>query len=825
MLRLAWRLFLRDWRSGELGMPFAALVLAVAIVSTLGLFVDRLQRTVDQRGATFMAGDLVLRSNRAVDPGWIVAARNGGLRTAGVLEFVTMVMHDEAMQLVSVKAVDAAYPLLGRIVVADADADADGGVVRELGHGPAAGEVWVDERLLPLLGIRIGDRVVVGEHELQVAALLVREPDASANLLALGPRLMMSQKDVAAAGVVQPGSRVQYSYLFAGDSRSLAAWRATIEPQLAAGQRFVSVEDGPVRVANALARTESFLLLGGSFGVVLAGVALAMAVRRYASRHAAHVAVLKTLGLVAPAIRRVYALNMIWLLLPATLLGWLLAWLLQTVAFVLLAGVFVDAAPAPGMRALWLGAGTGALGLLGLATPPLLAMSNASPAGVFRREATPRTSSAVVYVSALATLVVLLRWYSGDWNLTVGVLAALTGIVAVAGGVSFVLLQRARAPGTGARGILGLALAGLRRHAALNALQALVVAVALMLALVLLLVRSVLIDDWQRGLDPQAPNRFLFNIAPHQVGAVQAFLAERGVTTAGVYPMVPGRIIAVDGAPPELREGERFDLDRDLNLTWADGLPEDNALVAGAWWGSAARDEVSVESGMARALGLHLGSVLTLQIGPKRFDVEVSSIRALDWDSMRPNFFLMFPRHLLEREAAMWLTSFHVDHAHVGVPTALLRAFPTLTLLEVDALLAQVRAITTQLTQAISLVLALLVLAAGLVLMASVRAGLDARLREAAILRVLGASRRLVLGSLVIEFALLGAFAGTLAAAGAEFTVWVVQTRVLDLEFRMHPVAWLAGPLPGAALSALLGLLGCRSVVRTPPLVVLRAVD
>ncbi len=821
MLKLAWRLFRRDWRGGELGIPFAALVLAVAIVTTLGLFVDRLQRVVEQRGATFMAGDLVLRGSRAAEPRWIEEARTAGLRSASVLGFATMVMHGDAMQLATVKAVDDAYPLLGRITIADGI----GGTVREVTHGPARGEVWVDERLLPALGVAPGERVAVGEIELRVAALLLREPDAAASFVALGPRLMMHLGDVAAAGVVQPGSRVQYSYLLAGERQELAAWRAAVEPRLVPGQRFVSVADGPPRVANALARARSFLLLAGSLGVVLAGVALAMAVRRYAARHGAHVAVLKTLGLTAGAIRGIYTLNMLWLLLPGTLLGWLLAWLLQAVAFSLLGGVLAGDVPLPGARALWLGAGTGALGLLGLATPPLLALSATSPAGVLRRELAPRAAPGLLYACAAVTLVALLRWYSGDWLLTFAVLGALVGVAVVVGGASFVLLRRAQLPGVGVRGAVGLAFAGLRRHAALNALQTLVFACALMLALLLLVLRTALVDDWQRGLDPRAPNHFLLNIAPHQVAPVEAFLAERGIRTAGLYPMVPGRIVAVDGARPALGDRETLDVDRELNLTWSDTLPSDNELVAGTWWGSAARDEVSVESGIAQALGLGIGSVLTLQVGASRFDAEVSSIRELDWDSMRPNFFLMFPRHLLEREAAMWLTSFHADRGQREVPAALLRAYPTLTLLEVDALLAQVRGITAQLAQAISLVLALLVLAALLVMVASVRAGLDARLQEGAMLRVLGAPRRLVLGSLVIEFGLLGAFAGMLAAGGAEGAAWIVQTRLMELEFHAHALPWLVGPLLGAVLSALLGLMNCRRVVSTPPLGVLRAVD
>lgn len=818
MLRLALRLFWRDWRGGELGVLLAALVLAVGIVTTLGLFIDRLQRGVELRSATFVAGDLVLQSPRPVPAGWLDAAREEGLRQAELLRFQTMVFHGDAMQLAAVKAVGAQYPLLGRIGIGDAP----GAATVEVAHGPPAGEVWVDARLLPALGVAVGERIGLGATELRIGAILQKEPDGAGSLVAMGPRLMMNLADVAAAGVVQPGSRVQYAYLFAGERARIAAWRARVEPGLVPGQRFVTVEEGQPRVSRALERAESFLLLAGSLGVVLAGIALAMAARRYTERHADYVAILKTLGLGGGAIRRLYAANLVLLALAGIALGWLCAWALQAAVFAVLGDLVGMELPAAGARALWLGAGTGALSLLGLVTPPLLVMAGASPLGVLRRERVRAASPGAVYACGLGALALLLHWYSGDWRLSLLVLGCLVASAALVGSISYALLRRARLPGMQAQGMLRLAVASVQRHAALNALQTLVFALSLMLALVMLLVRGALIDDWQRELPPRTPNHFLMNVAPYQVGPLEAFLAERGIAHAGLYPMVPGRIVAVNGAPPRVVEGEELNLDREFNLTWSDTLPADNRISAGRWWGADAGDEVSAEAGVARALGITPGDRLTVQVGAERFEVTLTSVRELDWDRMRPNFFLMFPRHVLERQAGMWITSFYLEPDRKLVLNELLRAFPTVSVLEMDAILAQLRGITAQLALAVELVLALLVTAGALVMVASVQAGLDARFRESAILRALGAGRRLVLGSLVAEFALLGAFAGTLAAAGAETVAWVVQTRLMELPFRLHPPLWVAGPLAGALLAALLGVLTCRRVVDTPPAVVLR---
>jgi len=817
-MRLALRLFWRDWRGGELGVLLGAVVLAVAIVTTLGLFVDRLQRAVEVRGATFMAGDLVLRARREIEPGWLDAARAAGLREATVLQFASMVFAGEQMQLVSVKAVSAAYPLLGRVGIADA-VDAP---LQELAHGPARGEIWVDARLLPALGIDVGASVGLGEIELRVSGILRHEPDGAGSFMALGPRLMMNLADVAASRLIQPGSRLQYAYLFAGEAEQVSAWRERMEPQLQSGQRFMTVEEGQPRIARTLARAESFLLLAGSLGVVMAGVALAMATRRYTERHADYVAIMKTLGLGSAAVRRIYAGNLLLLALFGVLCGWALGWLLQSAAFALIGGILVLDVPPAGLDALWLGAGTGVVCLLGLAAPPLLRMSVASPLRVLRRDLAQEPWSAALYASGFLAFALLLLWYSRDWRLALLVLGCLLASALVVGGFSYWLLRRARLPGVRAQGALRLAIAALARHAMLNALQILVFTLSIMLLLIMLLVRTALLDDWQRELPERTPNHFLVNIAPYQLDALNAFFSTHAIETAGLYPMVPGRIVAVNDAPPQLSEGEEFNVDREFNLTWAEHMPADNVLAAGQWWGDQAADEVSVEAGFAEALQLQLGDVLTVQVGAERFNARVSSIRSLDWDSMRPNFFLMFPQHLLQRQAGTWLTSFYLEPERKPLLNQLLREHPTISVLEMDAILAQLRGITAQLALAIELVLMLLLLAGALVMVASVQAGLDTRFHESAILRALGAGRRLVLGALVLEFALLGLLAGFLATIGAEAAAWFVQTRLMEMDFRLHPQLWLSGPLLGALIAGSLGLATCRRVVDTPPVVVLR---
>ncbi len=818
-MRLAFRLFWRDWRSGELGVLLLAVVLAVAIVTTLGLFVDRMQGAVDSRSATFLAADLVLRTTRQVPQEWLELARAEGLREAQVLRFATMVFAGDEMKLASVTAVSSGYPLLGRVSIGDAA----GTPPREVAHGPRPGKIWVDARLLPALGLAIGDRLGLGATELELDAILHREPDGGGSLIALGPRVMMNIADIPASGVIQPGSRVQYSYLFAGEAAALAHWRAQIAPLITQGQKFISVKNGQPQVARSIKRARSFLLLAGSLGVVLAGLALAMATRRYTERHADYVAIMKTLGASAALIRALYAGNLLLLALAGILLGWALGWLVQVLAFMAVREILaIDLPGAGSLKSLWLGAGTGALCLLGLAVPPLLRMAGSSPLRVLRRDVPASGAGYGVYASGLLAFALLLYWYSGDLQLSLLVLGCLLLVSLAVGGLSYGLLRRARLPGVRAQSALRLAFAALQRHAALNALQVLVFSLCLMLLLIMVLVRTALLDEWQRELPPHTPNHFLVNIAPWQVDGLKTFLDDHALVHAGFYPMVPGRVLTINGEPARVVDGEELNIDREFNLTWSDALPEDNRLVAGKWWGSDGHDEVSAEKGVARALGLKLGDRVGIQIGADRVEATLSSIRELDWDSMRPNFFLMFPRHVLEQRASMWLTSFYLEPGRKVLLNELVREFPTVSVLEIDALLAQLRSITTQLSLAVEFVLSLLVVAGALVMIASVQAGLDGRFQESAILRALGAGRRLVLGSLVIEFALLGLFAGVLATVGAELAGWFVQTRIMNMDFRLHPLLWLSGPAGGVLVAAILGLLSCRRVVNTPPISVLR---
>jgi putative ABC transport system permease protein len=816
------RMLARDWRGGELGVLVIALVLAVGVVSGISAFTTRLQSALEQESHRFLAADAVVQSSRDMPAAWLNRAQEAGLVTATVLSFPSMVYAgEENMYLASVKAVSDRYPLRGDLLASDEPF----GAARRADVGPAPGTVWLDSRLFPLLDVGIGDSVAIGEAEFTVAAAARTEPDQSASFYGYGPRVLMHYNDIKATAVVQPGSRVEYRQLFAGDGSALDDFIVWLKPQLQDGQRFQDLQQGQPGISSALQRAESFLLLAGSLGVVLAAVAIALAARRFSERHNDYVAILKSLGATSRRISWLYGSSLFLLGLAATLLGCLLGWGIQDLFFRLF-GDQLPVQPGPsGIRPYAIGATTSLVSLLCFAWPSLRRLAAASPLRVLRRDMPEENRRNMGdYMLGLAAIALLMWWYSGDWKLTLAVLDGLAITVILGLGLAMTLLKGGRLVGMSAGSIWRLALAGLQRRGAANALQVVIFAMAIMLLLVLLLVRTSLIDEWRTQLPEDAPNHFMINIGPADVQGIDQALRQADIDSQPLFPMIRGRIMAVnDEELPATENKEESRRQRETNLTWSDTLPEGNVLSAGQWW-SPQSDEalVSVESEFAERLGIEVGDTLHFLVGAQPLSAQVSSLRELDWQSMRPNFFLIFPPRLLADYPATFMTSFHLDAEDKLFLNEFIRAFPTVTVIEMDVVINQVRTIIAQVSAAIELVLLVILAAGSLVLVAGVQASVDARMQESAILRALGASRGLILGGLFIEFAALGLFAGVLAVAGAELSVFALQAAVMDMQYSPSPWMWPLGIAIGMVLIACLGVYSCRKVVSSPPLVLLR---
>jgi putative ABC transport system permease protein len=827
ILRLAWR----DWRGGELGLLVIALMVAVGTVTAVSLFVDRLHQALLKESATFLAADRYIGSSAEIPDEFRQAALDLGLETADTLSFPSMVFTaDEKNSLVSVKAVGPGYPLRGVLKVTDVPFTKP----TETTDLPEPGEVWLDGRLFPSLGVELGDQVEVGYAALTISKVLTSEPDRGGSMYDLGPRLLMRLEDVPATQVVQPGSRLSYRLLLRGEDGPLDALRDQLELEEDPNFWWRGIKESSPTIGSALNRAESFLLLGGLLGVLLAGVAVALSAHRYARRHYDHVGVLKTLGATPNQILYSYVGLLFAVGGIAVVFGLLVGSGLHMGIVLLLQSLIPVELPMPSARPFLLGAVTGLICAIAFALPPLLHLKNISPMRVIRRDVGAAPPSQIAsYGAAVAGSLGLLIWYSGSIQLTAWTLLGTLGALLLFGALATLLLRGGRVVGMQAGSGLRLALAGLQRRRKENTAQILIFGLAIMLLLILLLLRTALLDEWRNQVPENAPNHFALNIAPHDVEEIGTLLAENSREQGGLFPMIRGRITAVNGIAAkaweaehrsEMEDGPRLSSGR--NLTWAADMPEDNTLVAGDWWSAEdTRPMVSLEDDYAYDLGLSIGDVLSFDIGGEALEVEVVNLRRLNWESMRPNFFIIFSPGALENFPATWMTSFYLERENKQFLNELLSRFPTITVIEVDAIIAQVQSIIARVTQAVELVLGLVLASGCLVLIASIHASRDARMSEHALIRTLGGTRKLIASSLIAEFAALGLFAGVVAVVGAEVTVLILQTQVFELKAAVHPWLWIAGPLIGAFLILLVGILGTRQLISAPPIAVLRGLN
>lgn len=812
---LGLKLLGRDWRGGELALIATALILAVTSVTAIAHFTDRLARAMHIQSQAFLAAERVLSSSQPVDPAWLAEADAKNLRRAEVYEFASMLAAGEQFQFAQVKAVSDGYPLLGHLEIR-ADFEAPQQVVR---RGPPPGEVWLEPRLLPLMDLQIGDSLQLGDAQFTVGALLDYEPDRGGNLFAMGARVMMHSSDLPATNILQPGSRVSYRYLFAGDA--LEDYFAWLEPRLTEHQRVRDLSDGQPGVAAALERAESFLYLAGSLAVLLASVAVGLAARRYSLRHTAYVAVMKSLGAGRSRILQIYLVQMLALALIATALGLAIGSLIQAQAVYLLAEFFPVAPPASGWSPLAVGAATGFACTFGFALPPMLRLAHTDPMQTLRHDwSNPdRREWAGLVLGPLAMLS-LIWWLSGSLAITLALFAGLALLIAGSALVNQ-LLVRGRLSALG--GAWRIALGSLQRRAPFNTLLIAAFGTGLLAMLALVFARTALIEEWQMQLPEDAPNHFLVNIAPAELPRLQALIRERQLTGSDFYPMVRGRLTAINGEPTSELPQQDNALRRELNLSWTDTLPADNRIVAGQWWDeNAAQEGVSVEVELAARLELKLGDRLRFSIGGLETEAPVTSLRSLDWNSMRPNFYMLFAPGSLEDFPATYITSFYLPPERKLFVNELVRTYPSVSVIELDKIIQRIRDTIAQVSIAIESVMALMLVAGVLVLVAGVRASIYERLQEAAVIRTLGGRRKLLLQSLMLEFGLLGAGAGLLAAAGAEAVLAVLSQKVFNLPFNLHPTLWLLGPLAGGLLVGAAGTLACLRSVSQPPLKVLR---
>ncbi|MEW5881038.1 MAG: FtsX-like permease family protein [Pseudomonadota bacterium] len=818
----------RDWRAGELRLLAAALVVAVAAVTSVGFFVDRIRLGLERDATQLLGADLVLGSDQPIDDAVRQRAQADGLAIAETVTFPSMAISEanaENNALVAVKAVSRGYPLRGALRVQDRLGAPDA-VTREV---PAPGTVWVDPQALDALRIAPGEALRLGDKRFVVAKLIAVEPDRGAQFINFAPRVLLNLADLPATHLIQPGSRVSYRLLVAGEPPAVRAFAAWLGENLGRGQRIESLEGGRPEMQRTLERAQRFLGLVALLAAMIAAVAVAAAARRFSLRHLDACAMMRCLGVVQRDIFRLFALEFVGVGLAACAAGMVLGYAFHFVLIEILRGLIQTALPQPSLLPAWQGGAVGLVLLLGFALPPLAQLRAVPPLRVLRKDiGLPTGRVALGYLAGFAGFFALLLWSSNDLRIGAMTAGGFALGVAVFAGAAWLVLK-ALAPLRAMTGRLGIswrfAVAAVQRRPAATVVQLVSLAVGLMALLLLTVTRTDLVDAWRKAAPPDAPNRFVINIQPDQVELISQRLRQAGLGDATLYPMIRGRLVAKNGRPigPESFASERAQrlVDREFNLSYADEAPSHNRLVAGRWFAPDAH-ELSIEEGIANTLGIALDDVLTFDIAGQRVEARVTSLRKVNWDSMRANFFVIMSSGLLANQPKSYITAFYLPPAKAALTADLVRDYPNVTVVDMSAVLRQVQAVLDQVIAAVEFLFAFTLVAGVLVLYAALASSHDERVREAGLLRALGASRRQLANAQTAEMICVGGLAGLLAAFGAAAIGWALARFAFEFDYVVTPWVFVAG-VGGGALCALVGgWIGLRGVLKTPPLATLR---
>ena len=823
------RMTARDWRSGEVRLLAAALAVAVAALSSVAFFVDRAQRALERDAAMFIGGDLALDSDRPIDASIADQAAAFGLQLARTVTFPSMAINGvrpDRSVLSAVKAVSATYPLRGALKLRAAAGDA------AAAGGPPAGSAWVDPQLLDALDGAPGQAIRLGESTFRVAGVIASEPDRGAQFLSFAPRVMIRLDDLAATELVQPGSRVMYHLLIAGDPAPVGDFARWLRPRLQRGQRLQSLQDGRPDLHAALERARQFLTLVALLASMLAAVAVATAARRFSQRRIDSCAVLRCLGLRPRDLMGLFALQFAWIGTIGSLAGVLAGSVLHVAIIRALGGLLPVQLPA---ASIWPALQAFACGLVllgGFALAPVMRLRNVPPLRVLRRDlaAWPAEPAVFVYATALASFIGLLIWLSRDLRLAAVTGGGFAGAVVLFAAAAWAWLRLLRlirrAPASLPAGA-SLALAALARRPSATIIQVVALALGLTALLVMAIVRTDLLRQWHAQIPPDAPNHFIINIQPDQVQAVAERLKQVGVPDAHLFPMVRGRLVAINRSPVDATryaaERARGLIEREFNLSYAADPPDYNRIVQGRWFDPGA-PELSIERGIAQTLGVRLGDQLSFDVGGQIVQATATSVRELSWDSMKVNFFIIMSPALLQGLPQTFITSIRVPAERADPTPQLVREFRNLTVIDTGVVLAQIRSVLDQVSRAVEFVF-LFALAAGiLVLYAALSSMQDERGREAALVRAFGAARRQLRRAQLAELSALGAVAGLLAGLGASVIGWLLAHQVLHFEYHFGPWPFAAGVVLGVACAVAGGSLALRRVVATPPWVILREI-
>ena len=820
-VKLAFKLFSREFRRGELTIIFAAIALAVLTVFSLSSITERIGLNIEQKSSDFIAADRRLSSNHAFDPQLLSNAKEYELETAEMLYFDSMLFANDELELGSVKAITQSYPLRGKITIKDSLTAQP----YEVSSGPKSGAVWLSAGLFYTLGLNVGDNVELGAGIFTVSKVLVNEPDAPFFSLSGNKRVLLNYNDIPVTKAVQAGSRVFHRLLFSGTEDNLKNYYTWLKPQLKSNQTWQGIKDRQSPLGENLDKAERFLLLAGLFGIMLAAVAMAVSAKRYCERQYDPVAMMKTLGGSRITIRNIFLLHLSLVTVSSIIAGLAIGYVLQYIGAGYLAQFMGTELPQSGLRPWLLSAFIGLVCALMFSLKPLLDLFDIPPLRVLRRNLGDTLAISRIHIALSLTTIFALMWlFSGEIITTLILFGSTMLVIIILFGISRLFFAAGRNLGLSPGSSWSLAIATLQKRANANAIQLISFALAIKLMLFLVVLKNDMISDWQMQVPKDAPNMFIINIAEQEVAPIKAFFQNKGISHENFYPVFSGRVDAVNDEEFARRvskqEGEEKDKDarkgvrREPNLTWLDSLPEGNEITEGEWFSGGDEIEVSVFDGWQEALDLKLGDTLSLLVNEQEFKVKVTSFRSVDWGSLKPNFVMILSPNMAGKVPVTYFSAAQLKEEHTRDISKLLQQHPTVSMIDIKSRLEQAQSIISQVTLAIGFVLSIVLISGALVLISQVQASLAERMQEVVILRTLGARGRLIKLATLYEFLLLGAIAGLVAAMVSDIALLVIQQQFFNISGRLHPYVWILGPMSGALFVAIIGYLMVAKTMR-----------
>lgn len=827
--------FARDWKSGEQAVMALALLVAVAALTAIAFFTDRIGQAVEQHAGEVLAGDVRIESQQPFHDPHVQEAKRLGLATARTVTFPSVVQHGDSSALAAVSAVSAAYPLRGRLRISRTL----DGAVEEVTGAPEPGTVWVDARLLAQLSANVGDTVDIGRAKFQIARVVIARPDQGSQFVQLAPSAIFPMEALAATELIRPGSRASYAQLFAGDRAAIVEFKNYMKANRQPGERVTDIADASPQLRESMDRAGSFLNLASMVSVLLSAIAVAMAARRYAARRMDTAALMKCMGASQARVLGIHLTQLLVIALLASAVGALLGYGAQEGIAFLLRDLINSELPPPTLTPVVLGFATACIVLVGFALPPLLQLRRVPPVRVLRRDVeAPPLHHSLIYAFAIGSVLAVVGAVVRDAELVTRVVAGLTGTFAALYGGGWLLV---RSLGV-VRGRVGVSwrygVANIARRGRESIVQVVAFGLGLMVLLTLVIVRNDLMQTWRTSLPVDAPNQFLINIQPSQVDDIREYFVAKGMPAPHLSPMANARLTHVNDVPfadwrmrrmpqdsPDAeRVRERMAFGRSVNLSWSAELPPGNKIVAGEWWLAAEAQptpRVSLDREYARNLGVKIGDKLTYDIFGETIVATVTNLREVKWDSFRPNFFIVFSPGAIDHAVGTYLTSLYVPAEQRAVMREFMRRFPEVTAIDIDAVIAQVRSVMDKVSLAVQYVSLFTLFAGVTVLFAAIQSTRDERRYESAMLRTLGASRRVVITGVAAEFVVLGILAGVMAAAGATLAGYLL-TQLMELDYTFDLTVWTVGVIAGIGLVGMTGTAVTYSVVNAPPVETLR---